>query len=102
MVERYPISATVSWRSARVQDASGYISATESNTVTFKCNVQQAGGDYSVGQSADIVTARWQIFTKLTDDILTVPDGADITFDGKTYKILRFWAGQVHVEILCG
>ena len=102
MVERYPKEATISWKSVSTQDRSGYIVETKLNQVIFKCNVQQSGGNYLVGKSADIITAQWKIFTKLTPDMLTIPDGADITFDGKTYKILRFWAGQVHVELVCG
>lgn len=92
---------TVRHRTRSGKDASFVPTATLTDTVIDRCNVQPVGTNESVGEPQPI-TSRWRVATSDPQDWISANDA--VTWRGDQYEVLgrpqTFWAIKPHTEFI--
>ena len=101
MVKRHPDTATITWKSGGTKASDGTITEGSSSSVSIACNIQPSSGSYKQAKHGNIVDYSYKIFTSIFSQADSIPDDAEIKFNGRTFKIVLVSPYQKHVEIRC-
>jgi len=101
MVDRYPHTGVLSWRTAGTQSTTGIFSAGTLTTLGIVCRCEPQTSRYVVGTNGDNVAIEYAVYAPLLTDstAVTVPEGATFAVFSKTFRVAGLFNFQRHTEI---
>jgi hypothetical protein len=99
---RYPHTVTISYSTTGNKDANG-IWTPSVTTATFLCRVESNSGRVVIGKDGERIEYAYNVyFPPDTSGLDAIPDGAKLTYDGKTYTVIEIPPFQRQKVLRCG
>jgi hypothetical protein len=97
MVSRYPHTAVINWTDEPVKGSDGIYTEGISYSLTVKGRLEPKTSNSEITDQGRVIKAKYQFFGEPTTE--TIPETAQITISGNTYKIIGLWQYSTHTKI---